>query len=158
MVLVTYSITCYDALFIEYDEDLFFYYDGRLKSNKSFFADTIQFSLNSPYDYLSSNTFSGTLSWAYSGSKSNNVYNFYLKNASLYTDADKTDFFFKAPVTEVPGKIPGTLGEIMNKAGELMTQEITQVILIVIMITAGLTVLLIGLRKGLKVLINGFRH
>lgn len=131
---------------------------GRLYSNKSFYAYSIVFSQSSPYGYIRNDTFSGKMSWAYKGSTSNNIYNFYLKNVSLYTDADKTDFFFKAPVTEIPEKIPGTLGEIMNKAGELATQEITQLILIVIMITAGLTVLLIGLRKGLKVLINGFRH
>ena len=43
----------------------------------------------------------------YCGTTSDNTYNFYLKNLSLYTDADKSGFFFKAPLTETP-EIPET--------------------------------------------------
>lgn len=59
------------------------------------------------------------------------------------------DFFYQALLT---------LETIMNKAAEQAMTEITQKILIVIVATAGLIILLIGLKKGLTVLMSGFRH
>lgn len=66
-------------------------------------------------------------------------------------------FFQPPPVTETE-QTPTTLAEIMKTAGEQATAKMGQIILIVIMTTAGLTVLLIGLKKGLTVLMNGLRH
>lgn len=71
----------------------------------------------------------------------------------LYKDSTKTDYFFQSPPVEEI-----TLAGIMNKAGEQATVEMEKIILIVIVTTAGLTVLLIGLKKGLTVLMNGLRH
>ena len=78
----------------------------------------------------------------------------------ICSNGDVKNFFQATPtVPEIPaGKIPETMAEIMKTAGEQATLEMGQIILIVIMTTAGLMVLLIGLKKGLTVLMNGFRH
>lgn len=118
--------------------------DGHSYSFYKFNTETLKFEYGW-YGHLNDWTLdNGCLYFAYS---SKGIYN-----------QDHESFFLKAPVTEVPEEIPGTLEEIMNKAGKQAEQEITQIILIVIMITAGLMVLLIGLRKGSTVLMNGFRH
>lgn len=68
-------------------------------------------------------------------------------------------FFQQTPVDNtqlVLGKV--TLAEIMKTAGEQANLEVYQIILTVIATTAGLMVLLVGLKKGLTVLMNGFRH
>lgn len=79
---------------------------------------------------------------------------YFYTNINIYNDNTCTDFFFKAPVVMTPV----TLAGIMSKAGEQATAEMTKIILIVIATTAGLMVLLVGLKKGLTVLMNGFRH
>lgn len=95
----------------------------------------------------------------YSNSVTSNQYFGYhfFTNMNIYDDETFTSFFFKAPVTEQPEE-ELTLAEIMKTAGEQATMEMGQIILIVIATTAGLIILLIGLKKGLKVLMNGFRH
>lgn len=116
----------------------------------------------SNYHYLVSNDLSETISGG-----SNSYYNcytewvdyntcdtyYYYSTCDIYkfTDNVLTDdvFFYQTPVT---------LEQIMVQAGKQATLEVTQIILTVIMITVGLIILLIGLKKGLKVLMNGFRH
>lgn len=76
-----------------------------------------------------------------------------LTNFDIYSDINKSSLFFPyPPVVEI------TLAGIMKTAGEQATLEVGQIILKVIATTAGLMVLLIGLKKGLKVLMNVFRH
>ena len=87
--------------------------------------------------------------------KGNTLYMY--TNMNVYSDSTYTDFFFETPVTEQPTE-ELTLAGIMNKAGEQATAEVTKIILIVIITTVGLIVLLIGLKKGLMVLMSGFRH
>lgn len=108
-VLVTRSISCYDVIYIEYDEDLYFYYTGRLYSSKNFNGVFCAYStdgktLNSTNSYTNY-----SLNWMYCGTTSDNTYNFYLKNLSLATDANKSGFFFKTPLTETPETIPATV-------------------------------------------------
>lgn len=144
MIFVNNSNTCYDVFFIEHDEDLYFYItdSGNISSNKSFNCVHLTYS----HDDLSLlGTFEGENiyvdNWRNNVSSSDSTYDLYLKNVSLYTDVNKTDFFLKAPV--------GTLAPIVKKVETEKTLEEVVLILPIILLTL---VGLIGLRKALRML------
>lgn len=65
---------------------------------------------------------------------------------------DDTLVFHVPPVEEI------TLAGIMKQAGEQATQEMEEMILVVIVATVGLIIFVIGLKKGLTVLMNGLKN
>lgn len=73
----------------------------------------------------------------------------YSSTSDIYKDSSCSDVFFQEP----PAKETLTLEEIT----EMAQTEIIPTILIVIAVVVGLVILLIGLKKGFKILVNGLK-
>lgn len=73
----------------------------------------------------------------------------YSSTSDIYTDSSCSNVFFQQP----------PVGEILTleEITEMAQTEIIPTILIVIAVVVGLVILLIGLKKGFKILVNGLK-
>lgn len=73
----------------------------------------------------------------------------FICSVDIYKDVNKNEIFFQQP----------PVGEILTleEITEMAQTEIIPTILIVIAVVVGLVILLIGLKKGFKILVNGLK-
>lgn len=146
------------------------YIDGKDLSNGYFInywggRYYLVFMKSSGYLYINNNTMSSTCemdeyeyrdgAWRFIKTYSANTNNgagpqdFVYASVNVYSDVNKSDIFFQQP----------PVGEILTleEITEMAQTEIIPTILMVIAVVVGLVILLIGLKKGFKILVNGLK-
>lgn len=157
-----YLVYNYDSMFaicfIKKDNDLKWRIVSKGVGSYWFIANKLFASYEYLYDAstykLTSSTYSETRDWMTThkgGFVNSNL--MFLSSFNIYRDTDYNEIFFQCPlVAEI------TLAEVMRQAGEQATQEVGQTILVVIVATVGLIIFVIGLKKGLIVLMSGLKR